>query len=160
MRSLRRAWEWREFLAILHEDALNRAMTGETRWVPRGEVLIYEPEVAARIAEAARSGQANAASARCNELSLLTAQAVVDFAPELMAVKVTSQPVLFIVAENDPRVPVEVSRELYDSVPGPKKWVVIPGVGHDAVYNPPVWDVHLSAVRDWLSIHLPAPSAS
>ncbi len=160
MRSLRRAWEWREFLTMLREDALNRAATGQTRWVPRGEVLLYEPEVAARMAEAARSGQASVSSARCNELSLLTAQAVVDFAPELVASRITTQPVLFLVAENDARVPNEVSRELYDSVAGPKRWVVVPDAGHDAVYNPPAWDIHLAEVRNWLSQYLPARVAS
>jgi fermentation-respiration switch protein FrsA (DUF1100 family) len=145
---------------MLREDALNRAATGQTRWVPRGEVLLYEPEVAARMAEAARSGKTSVSSARCNELSLLTAQAVVDFAPELAAARITTQPVLFLVAENDARVPMEVSRELYDSVAGPKRWVVVPDVGHDAVYNPPAWELHLAEVRNWLSHYLPARVAS
>ena len=43
MRSLRRGWEWMEFTQALQEDQIRRAMTGESRTVPRKDILVYEP---------------------------------------------------------------------------------------------------------------------
>lgn len=152
MRSLRPGWQWVAFQKELMEDRVRRATTGQSKIVPRGEVLIYEPEVAARQAQARPAGDSPSA----RELPLHTAQAVIDFAPDAVASRITNQPALFIVCERDQRVPNEVTREVYDAVRGPKRWVVAPGVGHDAVYQPPVWEHHLAEVRSWLEQHLPA----
>ncbi len=154
MQSLRRAWEWKEFLKVLAEDRIRRATTGESKIVPRGDILVYEPDVAARMANAPPRPN------HCHELPLLTAQAIVDFAPDLMAQRITTQPALFIVCENDARAPAEVSRGMYDNISAPKRWVMLPGAGHDSVYAPPFLERHISEVRDWMATYLPVTGAT
>ncbi len=156
MRSLRRGWEWMEFTQALQEDHIRRAMTGESRTIPRKDILVYEPGlIHPEMTERMASNPDLPASFE-HELPLMTAQAVVDFAPDLMAYRITSQPALFIVAGNDVRVPNEVTREVYDNVRSIKKWVVIPGARHDDVYLPPARQRHVDEVREWMAAYLAA----
>ena len=71
-----------------------------------------------------------------------------------MASRITTQPALFVVAENDVRVPPEVTREVYEQVRSTKRWVVVPGAGHDDVYLPPGWNQHVDEVRSWMLNYL------
>ncbi len=40
-------------------------------------------------------------------------------------------PIFFLAAQNDQRMPVPLVRSLYEKAAEPKKWYVIPGVGHE-----------------------------
>ena len=154
MRSLRRGWEWKEFKEALMEDQIRRAITGESKPIPRTNILIYEPGLIHPEIKERLESNPDLPKRFASELPTHTAQAVVDFAPDVMASRITTQPALFVVAENDVRVPPEVTREVYEQVRSTKRWVVVPGAGHDDVYLPPGWNQHVDEVRSWMLNYL------
>jgi uncharacterized protein len=149
LRSLRRAWEWRAFLDELEEDRQRRATTGQSKIVDRLDIMLPDPASQARADENLR--QAGKAGV---PMPLETAQAVIDYHPEEMVHRISPRAVLFIVSERDVLVPNEVTRELYDRAGEPKRWVVLPGIGHYDAYSPPASERVLSEAAGWFGEYL------
>ncbi len=149
LRSLRREWEWRDFLGELEEDRETRVTTGKSRVVGRLHIMTPDPDTAA----AAEWAQERFPES-CSDLPLETAQAVVDFHPDRMAHLISPRPVLFIVAGRDVLVANDITRELYDLAGEPKGWTVVPGARHYDVYSPPAFGVVMKAASDWYAQHL------
>ena len=43
-------------------------------------------------------------------------------------------PILFFHGDNDSIVPIRLGRELYETAPNPKEFVIIPGAGHNDTF--------------------------
>ena len=151
LRRLREGWQWRDFMGELDEDWKTRVVTGKSRQVPRTHVQwSTEPELQPRVKHLEDN------EGFCNELSLETAQAVIDFHPEDVVHRISPRPILFISAEGDVLTPNEAAEELYELAGEPKRWVIIHDVpDHFAVYEDPVRSIIAQEAGDWFARYLP-----
>lgn len=145
LRSMRPYWAWVAFLRELEADRVQRVLDGTSRRVDRS--VIAPPDPAA--ATAHRAAQA-AVPSRLTELPLETAEAVIEWRPEALVHRLSPRPLLVIMAERDTRVPPEQSLRLFERAREPKSLVVLEGVEHHEVYEPPARDRLLEAVLSWL----------
>jgi dipeptidyl aminopeptidase/acylaminoacyl peptidase len=145
LRSMRPYWAWVAFLRELEADRVQRVLDGTSRRVDRG--VIAPPDPAA--ATAHRAAQA-AVPTRLTELPLETAEAVIEWRPEALVHRLSPRPLLVIMAARDTRVPPEQSLRLFERAREPKSLVVLEGVEHHEVYEPPARDRLLAAVLSWL----------
>lgn len=151
MRSVRRPDEWADLLELSRKDREERVRTGVSALAPREEILLSDRQSAA-LAAAARADNPNALS----ELPLEYIDETLQFHPEWVVDKIAPRPLLLIAAGDDRLVPPEDCRSLFDHAREPKKFVVLPGVGHYEVYARPAFDDVMRETVDWFGAHLPA----
>lgn len=151
LRSLRRAWEWRDLRQDLEEDWRQRVTTGKSKVVERLYIMLPDPDTRANAEWAVKQFPLS-----CTHMPLETAQAVADYHPEDVVHRIAPRPLLFIVAEKDVLVLPEITRELYDRAGEPKDWKVIPEFGHYDVYFSPAFDLVMAETKTWLERYLPA----
>jgi alpha-beta hydrolase superfamily lysophospholipase len=152
LRGMRPYWEWAAFQRRLATDRLRRVKTGVSERVDRRDVAPPDP-AAARAHLVARS----TAPARRTEITLESAEAIVEFRPEAVVAQLSPRPLLVVAAGEDMRVPLDESERLFERAREPKAMVVLAGAAHHAVYEPPVRDRLLAAVLPWLGQHLGLP---
>jgi alpha-beta hydrolase superfamily lysophospholipase len=150
IRSLRRAWEWRDLKKELEEDWRAQVVSGQSRMVERTYLMLPDP-VSARAIEATLT----AFPSMCRQIPLETARAVIDFRPDEVVHQISPRPILFIVAGNDGLVLNELTRELYDRAGEPKKWVVLPGLEHYETYAPEHLPRTLTESAAWFKRWIP-----
>ncbi|HEX3247541.1 MAG TPA: alpha/beta fold hydrolase [Chloroflexota bacterium] len=151
IRSLRRAWEWRDLKRELEEDWRSQVITGKSRMVDRTYLMLPDPA-----SERAIEATLAAFPDMCREIPLETARAVIDFRPDDLVHQISPRPILFIVAGNDGLVLNELTRELYDRAGEPKKWAVLPGLEHYETYSPEHLPKTLGESADWFQRWMPA----
>ena len=149
LRSLRRAWEWRDFMREVEDDARQQAITGRSRMVPRTHMMLPDP--ASDLAIAATLAQY---PAMCTEVPLETVRAVLDFRPDAVVHQIAPRPILFIVGDNDGLCLNDLTRDLFDRAGDPKRWVSLPGCGHYDAYTPAYLPTVLDESAAWLDRHL------
>jgi fermentation-respiration switch protein FrsA (DUF1100 family) len=151
MRSVRRPDEWYDLLARAAEDRQRRALTGESAFVERSEILLPDRQ-SAELAAAAR--RLNPAAV--NTIPLEYVDDTLSFHPEWVVDKIAPRPILFITTDNDRLVPPEESQQLYARAGEPKKLVILQGYGHYEVYAEPAFSAVMAPTLDWYQTHLPA----
>ena len=151
MRSVRRPDEWYDLLDRAREDRCQRALTGESAFVERSEILLPDQQ-SAELAAAARRHN----PAAVNTIPLEYVDDTLGFNPEWVVDKIAPRPILFITTDNDRLVPPEESEYLYAQAGEPKKLVVLKGYGHYEVYVEPAFSEVMAATLDWYRTYLPA----
>ena len=151
MRSVRRPDEWYDLLDRAREDRCQRALTGESAFVERNEILLPDRQSAALAAAARRHNPA-----AVNTIPLEYVDDTLGFNPEWVVDKIAPRPILFITTDNDRLVPPEESEHLYAQAGEPKKLVVLKGYGHYEVYVEPAFSEVMAATLDWYRTYLPA----
>ena len=151
MRSVRRPDEWYDLLDRAREDRCQRALTGESAFVERNEILLPDRQ-SAELAAAARRLNPAAVST----IPLEYVDDTLGFNPEWVVDKIAPRPILFITTDNDRLVPPEESEHLYAQAGEPKKLVVLKGYGHYEVYVEPAFSEVMAATLDWYRTYLPA----
>ncbi len=151
MRSVRRPDEWFDLLERSERDRERRALTGESEFVAREEVLLPDRQ-SAELAAAARAGN----PAAVGKIPLEYIDETLAFHPEWLVDRIAPRPLLLIAAGDDRLVPPEECRALYEKAGEPKKMVVLPGYGHYEVYVRPALDEAMRETVAWCATHLPA----
>jgi len=151
MRSVRRPDEWHDLLERSREDRVKRALTGQSRFVERSEILLLDRQ-SAELAAAARRNN----PAAVNAIPLEYVDDTLGFNPEWIVDRIAPRPVLFITTDNDRLVPPEESAQLYARAGEPKKLVVLKGYGHYEVYTGPAFGEVMQATLAWYREYLPA----
>jgi dipeptidyl aminopeptidase/acylaminoacyl peptidase len=151
MRSVRRPDEWYDLLERASADRSQRALTGESTFVERSEILLPDRQSAELTAAARRLNPA-----AVNTIPLEYVDDTIGFNPEWVVDKIAPRPMLFITTDNDRLVPPEESEYLYACAGEPKKLVVLQGYGHYEVYAEPAFSEVMSATFDWYQTYLPA----
>ena len=153
LRSMRREYEWYEFLSELGEEQ-RRVATGHTpRLVhPNEDIQIPTPERRATKVK----GKVDP-SKTPTETPLLDAQAILEYAPRRVAAETSRM--LWICTEHDDVVPSSESRLMFDLASQPKRLVVLPGGGHYRTYIEH-FDQILAELLTWFDRHLGKPGAS
>lgn len=152
LRSLRRLWEWREFLALLEEDRRRRVVTGESRKMRAFDVVPPDPVVRELMAAATEGGVFSSQEA---EITLESAEAILEYAPEDVVGKIAPRPVLFIHAGSDNLVPPEEAQILHSRAGEPKGLLILPGVTHVDFYLGDALDQVTAASLQWFQRYLP-----
>jgi fermentation-respiration switch protein FrsA (DUF1100 family) len=156
LRSLRRLWEWREFQALVEGDRQTRALTGESRKVNAFEVVPPDPALRELMAAASEGGFFSQGEA---EITLESAEAIMEFSPEDVIRRIAPRPILLIHAGDDTLVSPEESESLYDRAGDPKKLLILPGVGHTDFYLGDALEQVTAASLDWYKRYLPPAAA-
>jgi fermentation-respiration switch protein FrsA (DUF1100 family) len=108
MRSVRHPDEYFDLLERSAGDRTRRALTGESEFVERAEILLPDRQ-SAELAAAARRLVPGAIS----KIPLEYVDDTLGFHPEWVVDKIAPRPVLFITSDNDRLVPPEESQALY-----------------------------------------------
>lgn len=149
LRSLRRQWEWGEFLRRLEEDRNRRVLTGTSQVVDRLEVMVPDPLSEKVLEEAVR-----AFPKAFFRLSLESAEKIIEFRPEEVVERISPRAILFIHAGEDDLVPRVESEGMYARAREPKRLVILPGVPHYGVYTGEVFIKVMDLATQWYADHL------
>ena len=125
LRSLRRYWEWDEFLARLAVDRSRRVRSGESTRVHPLEIVPPDPEAESFFERI----YAEFPEMRC-ELPLETAEALIEFRPEDQVARLAPRPLLLVHGAADRLVPPDESRQVFERAAEPRRLEVLPGIGH------------------------------
>jgi alpha-beta hydrolase superfamily lysophospholipase len=125
LRGLRRYWEWDEFLARLAADRSRRVRSGESTRVNPLEIVLPDPESESFFERV----YAEFPEMRC-ELTLETAEALIEFRPEEQIARLAPRPVLLLHGAADRLVPPDESRQMFQRAGSPRRLEVLPGIGH------------------------------
>lgn len=149
LRSLRRQWEWREFLKRLEQDRYKRVCTGTSEVVDRLELMVPDPLSEKVLEEAVR-----AFPKAYFRLSLESAEKIIEFRPEDVVDRVSPRAILFLHAGEDDLVPPDESRSMYERAKEPKRLVILPGVPHYGVYTGEVFRNVMGLAAEWYAEYL------
>lgn len=142
MKSIRRYWEWQEWLRKLDEDRVNRALTGKSRYVELKEIIVRDPESEeAAIKAMEMYPELKAVS---DVVSSDSAEAIINFRPETVVDKISPRAAIWIYPGNDTIVPIEESQSMYRKAGEPKKLVVLEGEVHHALYEGPGFELMMA----------------
>jgi uncharacterized protein len=130
LRSLRRHWEWLEFEHALEEDRRNRVLTGSSRVVDPGEIMVRDPG-----AEAISKQLDRDFPERRYRLTLESADAIIEFRPVGVVGRIAPRAVLFVGVDGDKVTPAEHTDRLYRAAGEPKERVMLTGLSHHDVYR-------------------------
>lgn len=150
LRRRRESREWETFLEELAEDRVRRVLTGSSKTVDRNHILIPDPKAESFMAEMRATDPTF-----CGELSLESAQALLDFEPDEIVHKIAPRPMLFITCEKDTVTPVELAKELYDKAGEPKRFIVIPGAAHFDIFHSVLLEPVMAECLSWFAQYLP-----
>jgi len=125
LRSLRRYWEWDEFLARLAADRSRRVRSGESTRVHPLEIVPPDPEAESFFEHI----YAEFPEMRC-ELPLETADALIEFRPEEQVGRLAPRPLLLVHGTADRLVPPDESRHMFEHASSPRRLELLPGIGH------------------------------
>lgn len=125
LRSLRRYSEWLDFQARLAGDRSQRVRTGQSVRVDPMDIVLPDPDSRTFLEAVLQEFP----QMKC-DLSLETADALIEYSPEAVVERIAPRPVLFIHGENDHLVPVDESRHLFKRAGEPRRLETIAGMGH------------------------------
>ncbi|MBI4516870.1 MAG: alpha/beta hydrolase [Deltaproteobacteria bacterium] len=153
LRSLRSASEWQEFEALLERDRRDRVRMGSSRRMKAFDVVPPSPAIRELMEAAAQSGVFTGEEAA---ITLESADAITQFAPEDVVANIAPRPILFIHAGNDDLVSPDEARSLYARAGEPKQLLLLPGVTHVDFYLGDALEQVTAAAREWFQRHLPS----
>jgi hypothetical protein len=152
MQSMRRYWEWDEWLCVLEEDRVNRVMTGKSRLVEIKEIILHDPETA----EYSTKLEENKEFPAKRLLSLESAEAIMNYSPTSVVDRISPRAAMWICAENDTAVPVDDNgRHMYENAGDPKNLVIIEGERHhDLFYVAAPFERMMTHSTEWFDSYL------
>jgi cephalosporin-C deacetylase-like acetyl esterase len=148
LHSMRREYEWVDYLKRIAEDRKKRALTGAGERVSaREEIMVATPE------RKTTTIKKEVADKIPDEMPLQCAEAIIEYSPEEVVHKIAPRGVLFIAVENDAVTPESQSMTLYEKAGEPKKLVIFRQTTHYGIYNDYFKEVAENVV-DWYNRHL------
>lgn len=133
LRSLRAEWQWRVFLEELATDRRERVQSGTSRRVRLSIVMPPDPETDVTLRELGKRFPELAVDP---EITLESAEALLEYAPEREIGEIAPRPVLLIHGIQDVLVAPDESREAYARAGDPKRLILVEGMGHFNWLNP------------------------
>jgi pimeloyl-ACP methyl ester carboxylesterase len=155
LRGSRRYWEWAEFLARIEADRTARALGGQGELVDAWDIVAPDPASRTFLEAALRAFPA----LKC-DLSLETAEALIDYCPESLVGRISPRPVLILHGEGDLLVPVDEARSLFARAAEPRQMVLLPGMSHFDWAQPHDERFHrvMDTISGWLSDYVKTDS--
>jgi hypothetical protein len=152
LRSLRRHYEWQEFVARIVADRAQRVRTGHSTRVDPLEIMTPDPDSRSFL----NAVYAEFPQMRC-DLPLETADALLEYSPQAVVGQIAPRPLLLIHGPDDRLVPLYEAEMLYAHASNPKRLLVIPEMGHFnwVMPNHPIFQKVAGALIDFLQEALP-----
>ena len=125
LRSLRRHWEWRQFLSRLAEDRRQRVLSGISSTVDPLEIVLPDPESQAFLDQVAAEFPQMKVT-----LPLESAEALIEYVPEDLAGRIAPRPLLIIHGDADQLVPVAEAQAIAERAGSSAQLEIIPGMSH------------------------------
>jgi len=148
LHSMRREYEWVDYLKRIAEDRKKRALNGAGELVSaREEIMVATPE------RKTTTIKKEVADKIPDQMPLQCAEAIIEYSPEEVVHKIAPRGVLFIAVENDAVTPESQSMTLYEKAGEPKKLVIFRQTTHYGIYNDYFNEVAANVV-DWYNRHL------
>ncbi len=148
LHSMRREYEWVDYLKRIDEDRKKRVLTGAGEIVSaREEIMVQTPE------RQTTTIKKEVADKIPQQMPLQCAEALLEYSPEDVVHRIAPRATLFIAVENDAVTPEEQSVRLYERAGEPKKLVLYKQTTHYGIYNDYFNDVAANVV-DWYNRHL------
>jgi len=148
LHSMRREYEWVDYLKRIEENRKRRALTGAGELVSaREEIMVATPE------RKTTTIKKEVADKIPDQMPLQCAEAIIEYSPEDVVHRIAPRGVLFIAVENDAVTPEAQSVRLYEKAGEPKKLVLYKQTTHYGIYNDYFDDVAANVV-DWYNRHL------
>jgi hypothetical protein len=159
LRSLRTSWEWIAFKHRVEEERTRFATTGDGTLVEVDEIFPFSPAFKAAYEELKRTAGGTSAIAAGNEIGtrrfwLTSVDAILEFNPSDAARRLAECPLLLVHGEDDDVAPVETVEPVYTNAPGVKRWIVLPGMGHNDLDSDPGLTTAIDLAAAWFSEHL------
>lgn len=149
LQAIRRYWEWKKFLKTLEEDRIKRVLTGESRRVITAEIVLPVSSSGMDTLPVPKNP-----AAQKNELTLESAEAMINYRPETVVDRISPRAAMWIYAAEDTVVPIEESQSMYQKAHEPKKLAVIEGFKHYELYHGPGFERVMTHATEWLDIYL------
>jgi dienelactone hydrolase len=148
LHSMRREYEWVDYLKRIDADRKKRALTGAGEIVSaREEIMVATPE------RKTTTIKKEVADKIPDQMPLQCAEAIIEYSPEDVVHKIAPRGVLFVAVENDAVTPEQQSITLYEKAGEPKKLVIFRQTTHYGIYNDYFNEVAANVV-DWYNRHL------
>ncbi len=148
LHSMRREYEWVDYLKRVGEDRKKRALTGQGEIVSaREEIMVATPE------RKTTTIKKEVADKIPDQMPLQCAEAIIEYSPEDVVHKIAPRGTLFIAVENDAVTPEAQSIRLYEKAGEPKKLVIFRQTTHYGIYNDYFNEVAANVV-DWYNRYL------
>jgi len=130
LRSMRREYEWLEFLKRLECDRRKRVLEGVGEMVsPREELMVATPE------RKQTTVKKDVDSRIPEKVPLRCAEAIIEFAPEDWVARISPRAILFISTEGDAVTPEDQTLRLYAKAGEPKKLILQKETSHYKAYD-------------------------
>lgn len=153
MRSLRRHWEWLEFRQRVRADARRRVVDGESEYVPSDEIMPPDPHSDSWHQEVLREFPE-----RRYDLPLETGERIMEYRPVDYAPRLGNRPCLVIGVDGDAIAPTDQLYQLYQVVPGPKRYHLVRGTTHHGIYSGPALVEATGQATAWFETYLGDPA--
>jgi pimeloyl-ACP methyl ester carboxylesterase len=136
LRASRAGWDWIAFRKELEDERAAVANGSRPRMVDVNELLPFSPTFMEKWSRLVADGDGTSAIDSTPELPryyLLSADRMLEAEPAADALRLGGCPVLMINGVDDDVVPLETVEPVYRAVPGPKRWIRMPGADHNTL---------------------------
>jgi uncharacterized protein len=148
LRSMRREYEWLEFLKRVETDRKKRVLEGRGEMVsPREELMVATPE------RKQTTVKKDVDSRIPEQVPLRCAEAIMEFAPEEYVARIAPRAILFISTEGDAVTPEDQTFRLYELAGQPKKLILQKETSHYKAYDD-YFDQVTPQIVDWYNRYL------
>jgi hypothetical protein len=149
LKTIRRYWEWREFLNALETDRKQRVRTGTSALMVTSKIVLLSPTSGIESLPKPKNP-----AAQQNELSLESVEAMIHFKPESVVDCIAPRAALWIYPEDDTVVPVEESQNMYARAHEPRKLVALKGFKHYELYQGAGFKQVMNHSTEWFEYYL------
>lgn len=159
LRAARPAWDWIALQERLRVERIRIAQGADPEVVDVSEIMPFSPAFNAAYAKLKESQGGTSALPGTDGLGktafyLVSVDAMVAFRPAAIAPELTHCPTILINGDNDDTAPVETVDPVYRAIPGPKRWVIIPGADHNTLDTEPGLSIALGFAAEWFKQYL------
>jgi len=149
LKTIRRYWEWREFLNALETDRKQRVRTGTSALMVTSKIVLLSPTSGIESLPKPKNP-----AAQQNELSLESVEAMIHFKPESVVDRIAPRAALWIYPEEDTVVPIEESQSMYARAHEPRKIIALKKFKHYELYHGAGFKQVMSHSTEWFDRYL------
>ncbi|MDI3339639.1 MAG: alpha/beta fold hydrolase [Sphaerobacter sp.] len=153
MEALRTTWQMQAFEERLRQEAEQRGRTGEFTYVDPLEFMDCDPDF-----KTAWRGFQEGDPRMARRITFDSAQAMMDFRPELVAHLISPRPIMWIHGAREKLIPVDEAIANYRQAGEPKKLVIFPDYDHLDLDVEPGLFQQMDLAIDWFDRELKASS--
>jgi pimeloyl-ACP methyl ester carboxylesterase len=142
VREQREHWRYVEYLEKVEADRLQRVVSGRSERVDPDWISIRDATAAAYVKKLAETDPS-----RHFDLDLVSAERILEMAPDRDAVRLRDRPSVFIAMGSDLRTPTAQCRDVAAIAGG--RYIEVPGLGHYDLYAPERLEWLLDVMADF-----------